>query len=69
MDTYFAIAMPGMGELVIIFLIVLVLFGASRIPEIARSVGKGIVEFKRAINTSSNGKKDKDPSKEDENKS
>ncbi len=44
-----AIAMPGVGELVLIFLIVLVLFGASRIPEIGRSLGKGITEFKKAI--------------------
>lgn len=44
-----AISMPGVGELVLIFLIVLVLFGASRIPEIARSFGKGITEFKKAL--------------------
>ena len=31
-----ALSMPGMGELLVIFLIVLVLFGGSRIPEIAR---------------------------------
>ena len=45
-----AIAMPGMGELVIILIIILVLFGASRIPEIARSLGKGIKEFKKSVN-------------------
>jgi len=38
----------GMGELTIILLIVLILFGASRIPEIARSLAKGIKEFKKA---------------------
>lgn len=38
----------GMGELVVILLIVLVLFGASRVPEIARALGKSIAEFKRA---------------------
>ena len=38
----------GMGELVVIFLIVLVLFGASRLPEIARALGKSIKEFKKA---------------------
>jgi len=38
----------GMGELVIIFLIILLLFGASKLPEIARALGKSIKEFKKA---------------------
>jgi sec-independent protein translocase protein TatA len=38
----------GMQELLVVFLIVLLLFGASRIPEIARAMGKGIRDFKRA---------------------
>lgn len=38
----------GMGELVIILLIVLILFGASRLPEIARALGKSLKEFKKA---------------------
>lgn len=38
----------GMGELLLIFLIVLLLFGAKRLPEIARSLGKAIEEFKNA---------------------
>lgn len=38
----------GMGELIIILLIVLVLFGASRLPAIARALGKSIKEFKKA---------------------
>ncbi len=39
----------GMGELVFIFLIVLLLFGAKRMPEIGSSLGKGIREFKSSI--------------------
>ena len=39
----------GMGEMLIILVIVLLLFGAKRIPEIAGSVGKGISEFKRNL--------------------
>lgn len=38
----------GMGELVIILVIVLLLFGASKLPEIARALGKSIKEFKKA---------------------
>ena len=37
----------GMGELVVILLIVLLLFGAARLPEIARALGKSIKEFKK----------------------
>lgn len=40
--------MIGYQELIIIFLIVLLLFGGSKIPELARGLGKGIREFKRA---------------------
>lgn len=38
----------GAQELAIIFLIVLLLFGANRIPEIARGLGRGIRDFKKA---------------------
>ncbi len=42
--------MFGLGptELIIIFLVILLLFGAKRIPEIAQGIGKGITEFKKA---------------------
>jgi len=39
----------GMGELLMVLVIVLVLFGAKRVPEIGASIGKGIREFKRNI--------------------
>ncbi|HXG55066.1 MAG TPA: twin-arginine translocase TatA/TatE family subunit [Vicinamibacterales bacterium] len=38
----------GIPELIIILLIILVLFGASRLPEIGRGIGKGIKNFKSA---------------------
>ena len=38
----------GTWELVLIFMVVLLVFGAKRIPEIARGLGKGIREFKQA---------------------
>ena len=40
----------GFGELMVILVIVLVLFGARRVPEIGASIGKGIREFKKNIN-------------------
>jgi len=38
----------GTGEILLIFLVVLLLFGAKRIPEVARGLGRGIREFKKA---------------------
>lgn len=39
----------GMSELVIIFLIIIVLFGASRLPQIGRGMGEGIRNFKKGL--------------------
>ena len=39
----------GVQELLLIFIVVLLLFGAKRIPEIAHSLGKGIRDFRSAI--------------------
>ena len=39
----------GSWEVVILALIVLVLFGGSRIPSLARSLGKSITEFKKGV--------------------
>lgn len=41
----------GVPELVIIFLAVIFLFGAKRIPEIAKGLGKGIKDFKKEMRT------------------
>lgn len=40
--------MPGTPELLLIFFIVLLLVGASKLPELARSMGSSIGEFKKA---------------------
>ena len=42
--------MIGTWQLVLIFAIILVLFGAGRIPKIMRDLGVGLREFKRGIN-------------------
>jgi sec-independent protein translocase protein TatA len=55
-------SMPGGFEMVIIVLVILLLFGAKRIPELARGVGQGIKEFRRA---SDDIKKEIDKGKED----
>lgn len=38
----------GVQELIIIFLIIMVLFGAKKLPEMGKGLGRGIREFKRA---------------------
>jgi sec-independent protein translocase protein TatA len=38
----------GTWEILLVFLVVLLVFGAKRIPEIAQGLGKGIREFKKA---------------------
>lgn len=40
---------PGIGELIVIFVIVLVLFGGKKLPGLAKGLGQGIFEFKKGI--------------------
>jgi sec-independent protein translocase protein TatA len=39
----------GMQEIILILFILLLLFGAKRLPELGQSLGKGIREFKRGV--------------------
>lgn len=55
----------GMQELIVIFLIILLLFGAKNLPEIAKSLGKGIKEFKNAFKSIND---DENETKENTNK-
>lgn len=41
--------MPGMPEMLIILAIVVLLFGAKKIPDLAKGMGRGIKDFKKAI--------------------
>lgn len=56
------ISMPSGGEWLWVLVIVIVLFGARKIPDLARGLGKGMKEFKDA-------KDGKDEKKEEEKKS
>ena len=40
--------MMGSGEILVILVVILILFGGKRLPEFAQSLGKGIREFKKA---------------------
>ena len=48
----------GSGEVVVLLIVVLLFFGAKRIPDLARGLGKGIKEFKDAKNGVEEEKKD-----------
>ena len=49
----------GMGELLVILIIVIVLFGASKLPQLGAGLGQGIRSFKKALG----GEEEKDASK------
>jgi len=48
----------GGGEIILILAIVLILFGAKRLPELAKGLGQGIKEFKKATHNASEGMRD-----------
>jgi len=52
------VGMPGPSELLFIFAIVMLLFGASKLPELARSMGSSVGEFKKAQKESEQNLKD-----------
>lgn len=62
--------MIGAWEIVLIFLVILLIFGGKKIPEIARGLGKGLREFKKAKDdiTDDIVKNDKSETKTEEDK-
>lgn len=48
MNPIFAFGMPGWQEILLVLVIVLILFGAKRLPELARSLGQSMNEFRKA---------------------
>ena len=76
MKTFLFLGNLGMGEVVVIALIVLLLFGGKKIPELMKGIGKGVKSFKDGVKgieddiNSDTYKKDakEDSYKKDENK-
>ncbi|MGI8964489.1 MAG: Sec-independent protein translocase subunit TatA/TatB [Limisphaerales bacterium] len=50
MNTLFAVFGVGGGEIILVLAVVLLLFGAKKLPELAKGLGHGIREFKKATN-------------------
>jgi sec-independent protein translocase protein TatA len=51
----------GWQEILLVVIIVLLLFGAKRIPEVMRSLGKGVKEFKRGMKDLDSDEPEKGP--------
>ena len=61
----------GTGEIIIIALVVLLLFGGKKIPELMRGIGKGVKSFKDGMNDIEkqiNAEPEETPAKKDDNK-
>lgn len=66
LTTSLAIGLPQGSEWIWILVVFVFLFGANKIPQLARSIGKGITEFKRGLKDPTEGGEDdesKPPSK------
>ena len=63
MDTL-AIGMPGGQELLIILFVILLLFGAKKLPELSRSLGKSLSEFKKGQREGAESEKQESGNKE-----
>ena len=51
----------GTTEIILIVLVLLLLFGGKKLPELMRGAGRGIREFKDAVNTATKPEEDKKP--------
>jgi len=45
-----ALWMPSTGEVIIVLVVILLLFGGKKIPELMRGLGKGVKSFKQGMN-------------------
>jgi len=65
METLIILFSLGMPEILLIALVVLLLFGGSKIPELMRGLGKGVSEFKKGVKDVENEIKNSDSEKKE----
>jgi sec-independent protein translocase protein TatA len=58
----------GMPELIVILVIIVIIFGAGKLPEIGSGIGKGIKNFKEATKKEEDPKKINEEEKDNDNK-
>ena len=66
MENLLLMFMPSGSEWIIIALIILLLFGGKKIPELMKGLGKGVKSFKDGMNEVTDLKEDKKEEKKDE---
>ena len=59
---------PGLAEIIIVLVIIILLFGPGRISKIAKELGASISAFKEGLNSGSSGEKAEQTDKSEENK-
>ncbi|MGB4414274.1 MAG: twin-arginine translocase TatA/TatE family subunit [Paludibacter sp.] len=68
MQTLIILFSLGAPEILLIALVVLLIFGGKKIPELMRGLGKGVTEFRKGMKDIENDIKDEDDKKTKENK-
>ncbi|MCP4551224.1 MAG: twin-arginine translocase TatA/TatE family subunit [Bacteroidetes bacterium] len=63
MNLLVLLGMPGPWQIAIICVIILLLFGGKKIPELMKGLGRGIKEFKEGINPDERKEKEEDKKK------
>lgn len=56
----------GLPELLFIFLLIILLFGAKRLPELGKAIGQGLREFKKAVTHAGEEEEEKKEGKKEE---
>ena len=56
---------PGIGQLLIVLVIILLFFGGKRIPQMMRSIGQSVTEFKKGVSDTADADKDDKPTDAD----
>ena len=49
MNEMFLLGMPGGAEMIVLLVVVLLLFGGTRLPQLAKGLGQSVKEFKRGV--------------------